>query len=167
MTTICFKNELVNSQDDLMRFANHLTADRDEANDLVQETILRALDNQDKFTNDTNFKGWMRTIMRNLFINNYRRVARDQSLNDENKNLFWQNLRDEDAQEESANIYDLKEIHRILGELPHELRVPFLMYVSGFKYREIADKLGLPLGTVKSRIFFSRQRLQRDLKDFR
>jgi RNA polymerase sigma-70 factor (ECF subfamily) len=63
--------------------------------------------------------------------------------------------------------YDLKEMRRIVNALPKEYRVPFAMYVSGFKYREIADKLNLPLGTVKSRIYFTRQRLQEDLKDFR
>ena len=62
--------------------------------------------------------------------------------------------------------YDLKEMHRIVNSLPRDYKVPFSMHVSGFKYREIADRLGLPLGTVKSRIFFTRQRLQQELKDF-
>ena len=68
--------------------------------------------------------------------------------------------------ESTESAYDLKEMHRIVNALPREYKVPFSMHVSGFKYREIAEKLGLPLGTVKSRIFFTRQKLQQELKDF-
>lgn len=82
-------------------------------------------------------------------------------------NLFHLNLPQDSGFDSTEGAYDLKEIHRIVNALPKDYRVPFAMYVSGFKYREIAEKLGLPLGTVKSRIFFTRQRLQNDLKDFR
>ena len=71
------------------------------------------------------------------------------------------------AKESTERAYDLKEMHRVVNKLPKEYRVPFAMHVSGFKYREIAEKLNLPLGTVKSRIFFTRQKLQEELKDFR
>ena len=144
-----------------------MTADREEANDLLQETSLKALDNEEKFTPDTNFKGWMYTIMRNIFINNYRKTVRDQTFVDQTDNLFHLNLPQDSGFDSTEGAYDLKEIHRIVNALPKDYRVPFAMYVSGFKYREIAEKLGLPLGTVKSRIFFTRQRLQNDLKDFR
>ena len=133
MNSITFKKDLVGVQNDLLRFAYKLTSDREEANDLLQETSLKALDNEDKYMPDTNFKGWIYTIMRNIFINNYRKVVRDQTFVDQTDNLY---------------------------------KVPFSMHVSGFKYREIAEKLGLPLGTVKSRIFFTRQKLQQELKDF-
>ena len=144
-----------------------LTADREEANDLLQETSLKALDNEEKFTPDTNFKGWMYTIMRNIFINNYRKTVRDQTFVDQTDNLFHLNFSQESGFDSTEGAYDLKEIHRVVNALPKDYRVPFAMYVSGFKYREIAEKLGLPLGTVKSRIFFTRQRLQNELKDFR
>ena len=132
MKTVDFTQHLLNVQSELFRFAFKLTADREEANDLLQETSLKALDNEEKFTPDTNFKGWMYTIMRNIFINNYRKTVRDQTFVDQTDNLFHLNFSQE----------------------------------SGFD-REIAEKLGLPLGTVKSRIFFTRQRLQNELKDFR
>ena len=147
MKSLSFRKDLIGVQDELLRFAYKLTTDREEANDLLQETSLKALDNEDKYTPDTNFKGWMYTIMRNIFINNYRKVVRDQT--------------------STERTYDLKEMHRVVNALPKEYRVPFAMHVSGFKYREIAEKLNLPLGTVKSRIFFTRQKLQEELKDFR
>ena len=167
MKTVDFTQHLLNVQSELFRFAFKLTADREEANDLLQETSLKALDNEEKFTPDTNFKGWMYTIMRNIFINNYRKVVRDQTFVDQTDNLYHLNLPQDASYESTERAYDLKEMHRVVNKLPKEYRVPFAMHVSGFKYREIAEKLNLPLGTVKSRIFFTRQKLQEDLKDFR
>ena len=167
MKTLDFKNELLAIQDELLRFAYKLTADVEEANDLLQETSLKALDNEDKFEPDTNFRGWMYTIMRNIFINNYRKQVRDQTFVDHTDNLYHINQSKDMAFDSTETAYDLKEIRRAVNRLPKEYRIPFSMHVSGFKYREIAEKLGLPLGTVKSRIFFTRQRLQVELKDFR
>ena len=166
-TTSNFAQNLLGMQSELRRFALKLTADTEDADDLLQETSLKALDNEDKYTPDTNFKGWMYTIMRNIFINNYRKTVRDQTFVDQTENLFHLNLPQDSGFESTEGNYDLKEIRKIVHSLPKEYRVPFSMYVSGFKYREIAEKLGLPIGTVKSRIFFTRQRLQKDLKDFR
>ena len=167
MRTMDFTQNLLGMQAELRRFALKLTADKEEADDLLQETSLKALDNEDKYTPDTNFKGWMYTIMRNIFINNYRKTVRDQTFVDHTDNLFHLNLPQDSGFVSTEGNYDLKEIRRIVNALPKEYRVPFSMYVSGFKYREIAERLGLPIGTVKSRIFFTRQRLQKDLKDFR
>ena len=166
MKTLNFTQDLLNIQSELLRFAYKLTSDRDEANDLLQETSLKALDNEDKYTPDTNFKGWMYTIMRNIFINNYRKVVRDQTFVDQTENLYHLSQSQDSGFDSTEGAYDIKEIHKIVNSLPKEYRVPFAMHVSGFKYREIADKLDLPLGTVKSRIFFTRQKLQLQLKDF-
>ena len=157
MNNITFKKDLLGVQEDLLRFAYKLTSDREEANDLLQETSLKALDNEEKYTPDTNFKGWIYTIMRNIFINNYRKVVRDQTFVDTTDNLYHLNLPRDAAFESTESAYDLKEMHRIVNALPREYKIPF---------SEIAEKLGLPLGTVKSRIYFTRQKLQQDLKDF-
>ncbi len=167
MKSISFRKDLIGVQDELLRFAYKLTTDREQANDLLQETSLKALDNEDKFLPDTNFKGWMYTIMRNIFINNYRKVVRDQTFVDHTDNLYHINLSKDQGFDSSQSSYDLKEMRRIVSNLPKEYKVPFSMHVSGFKYREIAERLHLPLGTVKSRIFFTRQKLQQELKDFR
>ena len=166
MKSLSFRKDLIGVQEELLRFAYKLTADREEANDLLQETSLKALDNEEKYVPDTNFKGWMYTIMRNIFINNYRKIVRDQTFVDQTDNYYHLNLPQDSGFISTEGAYDLKEMHRIVNALPKEYKVPFSMHVSGFKDREIADKLGLPLGTVKSRIFFTRQRLQQELKDF-
>ncbi|NDW12120.1 RNA polymerase sigma factor [Bacteroides sp. 214] len=162
-----FQENLVGAQDELLRFALKLTSNRDDANDLLQETTLKALDNEDKFMPETNFKGWMYTIMRNIFINNYRKIVREQTYVDQTDNLYYLNLPQGSGFDSTESSYDLKEMRKIVNALPKEYRIPFSMHVAGFKYREIAEKLNLPLGTVKSRIFFTRQKLQEDLKDFR
>lgn len=167
MRTANFAQDLLSVQTELLNFAYKLTADREEANDLLQETSLKALDNEDKYTAETNFKGWIYTIMRNIFINNYRKALRDQTYVDQTDNQFYLNQNIDIEGDSTEGSYDLKEMCRIVNALPKEYRIPFSMYVSGFKYREIADKLGLPLGTVKSRIYFTRQKLQEELKDFR
>ncbi len=167
MRTANFAQNLLSLQPELLNFAYKLTADHEEANDLLQETSLKALDNEDKYTDETNFKGWIYTIMRNIFINNYRKALRDQTYVDTTDNQYFLN-QGIDVEVDSTEVaYDLKEIRHIVNGLSKEYRVPFAMYVSGFKYREIAERLGLPLGTVKSRIYITRQKLQQDLKDFR
>jgi RNA polymerase sigma-70 factor (ECF subfamily) len=105
--------------------------------------------------------------MRNIFINNYRKEVRDQTFVDHTDNLFHINQPREFESYSTENNYDSKEIYRVVHSLPRDYRIPFLMHISGFKYREIAERLGLPLGTVKSRIFFTRQQLQKLLKDYR
>ena len=160
MNNITFKKDLLGVQDDLLRFAYKLTSDREEANDLLQETSLKALDNEEKYTPDTNFKGWIYTIMRNIFINNYRKVVRDQTFVDTTDNLYHLNLPRDAAFESTESAYDLKEMHRVVNALPKEYRIPFAMHVSGFKYREIAERTGVSLGTIKSRIFHCRKKLK-------
>ena len=167
MRTANLAQDLLSVQTELLNFAYKLTADREEANDLLQETSLKALDNEEKYTAETNFKGWIYTIMRNIFINNYRKALRDQTYVDQTDNQYYLTQNFDIEGDSTEGSYDLKEMHRIVNALPKEYRIPFSMYVSGFKYREIADKLGLPLGTVKSRIYFTRQKLQEELKDFR
>ena len=166
MKSLSFRKDLIGVQEELLRFAYKLTANREEANDLLQETSLKALDNEEKYVPDTNFKGWMYTIMRNLFINNYRRVTREMSMMDDSYSIGRQNLLEVEDGERFEYAYDLKELHKVINAVPESMRKPFLMYVAGFKYNEIAEKMGLPIGTIKSRLFFVRKRLQKELKEF-
>ena len=159
-------SKIVGMESELRHFALKLTADQDSANDLVQDCMLKALDNKEKFVHAQNFKGWMYTIMRNLFINNYRRVTREMSMMDDSYSIGRQNLLEVEDGERFEYAYDLKELHKVINAVPESMRKPFLMYVAGFKYNEIAEKMGLPIGTIKSRLFFVRKRLQRELKEF-
>lgn len=161
MATInSFRSELVNLQSNLLSFAYQLTSDREAAADLLQETTLKALDNEEKFTSDTNFKGWVFTIMRNIFINNYRRTVRQATVVDSSEDLYQINSYQESALESPEDTIAVKDINAILKTFDADFRIPFNMHIAGYKYSEIAEHMGLPVGTVKSRIFFTRKRLR-------
>lgn len=168
MNAALFQQKLLGLQDNMMNFALMLTANREDAQDLLQETTLKVLDNQDKFVDNVNFKGWVLTVMRNLFINNYRRVVRNQTIIDASANLYnVQSVSESHAVSSPEQLYNIQEINCAIEELNSDLKAPFSMFLLGYKYHEIAENLDLPLGTVKSRIFFARQELQGRLKDFR
>lgn len=151
----------------MLNFAYMLTSNREDAYDLLQDTTLKVLDNEDKYVDNTNFKGWVFTIMRNIFINNYRRVAREATMVDQTEDLYHLNLPQESGLETPEGGVAVGEITDAINSFPEEYRVPFSMLVAGYKYNEIAEKMNLPLGTVKSRIFFARQKLQELLKDYK
>lgn len=162
-----FKSSVLGMQSNLLSFAMKLTLDRDEAQDLVQDTTLKALNNEEKFVDNTNFKGWMLTIMRNIFINNYRKSARENTMVDASEDLYHLNLKQDSGFETPDGAYAVGEISTIIAGFPADYREPFTLHVAGYKYEEIAEKLSMPLGTVKSRIFFTRKRLREILKDYR
>jgi len=162
-----FQTKLMNLQSNLLNFAFMLTSNRDDAYDLLQDTTLKALDNQEKYTENTNFKGWVFTIMRNIFINNYRRTARAATVVDTTDNLYHLNLSQDSGLDTPEGSYATQEIVGAINELSEDYRVPFSMHVAGYKYNEIAEKMDLPLGTVKSRIYFARKRLQERFADYR
>ncbi len=151
----------------MLNFAFTLTSNKEEAYDLLQDTTLKALDNEDKYVDNVNFKGWVFTIMRNIFINNYRKVVRSATIIDQTEDLFHLNLPQDSGFETPEGSFAVKEISDIINAFPDEYRIPFSMHISGYKYSEIAKKMSLPLGTIKSRIFFARQKLQATLKDYR
>lgn len=154
-------------QGNMLNFAYMLTSNREDAYDLLQDTTLKVLDNEDKYVDNTNFKGWVFTIMRNIFINNYRRVAREATMVDQTEDLYHLNLPQESGLETPEGGVAVGEITDAINSFPDEYRVPFSMLVAGYKYNEIAEKMNLQLGTVKSRIFFARQKLQELLKDYK
>lgn len=158
MTKIEFQNELINLQDCLMRFAYSLTFDNEDAKDLLQSTNLKALTNCNQFKENTNLKAWTFTIMKNTFINIYRKAIKQNTTYDINDNLFLMNNKFENNRPDSQ--YSHNEINKKIEELDDNFRIPFQMHTSGYKYKEIAERLNLNLGTVKSRIFFSRKKLK-------
>lgn len=162
-----FEAKLIDLQNNMMNFALTLTSNREEAKDLLQETTLRALDNKEKYYENVNFKGWVFTIMHNIFVNNYRRIVRSHTMIDQTENLYHLNMPQDSGFDTPEGAYTVAEISRVMNSFPNEYKVPFTMHVSGYKYEEIAQQLELPIGTVKSRIFFARKRLQELLKDYK
>lgn len=165
--TLSFKQRLLGLQGNLFNFACQLTSNRDAAQDLVQDTTLKVLDNEAKYVDNVNFKGWVFTIMRNIFINNYRRQVRSATVIDTTEDLYHLNLSQESGIDNPEGSFAAKEISIAINSFADEYKIPFSLYVAGYKYSEIAEKMNLPLGTVKSRIFFARKRLQGILKDYR
>lgn len=160
MASAKFQSNLMSLQANMLNFAFMLTNNRDDAYDLLQDTTLKALDNENKYADNTNFKGWVFTIMRNLFINNYRRGVRAATIIDTTDNLYHLNISQDSALESPEDSYGASEITAAINELSDEYRIPFSMHVAGYKYNEIAQQMNLPLGTIKSRIFFARKKLQ-------
>ncbi len=166
MNALQFQTNLVSIQDNMMSFALQLTANREDAQDLLQDTTLKVLNNKDKFIDNVNFKGWVMTVMRNIFINNYHRVVRTQGIIDQGADIYNVETVYDSGSDSPLGSYEIKEITDSINGLNEELKAPFSMFVSGYKYHEIAEKMDIPLGTIKSRIFFARQELQKELKDF-
>jgi RNA polymerase sigma-70 factor (ECF subfamily) len=166
MTQLQFRNTLVGLEDKLYYFALSLTSDPEKAQDLLQETFLKALNYSDKFKTNTNFKAWIYTIMKNTFINDYRRNVKTKSTFDTTNNDFHISLSKNVDYPAPDSEHSAKEIHKKIELLEKEFREPFKMFLNGYKYKEIAEHLNLPLGTVKSRIFFTRKKLGKMLHEY-
>lgn len=162
-----FQTRLLGLQNNLLNFAYQLTSNREQAQDLLQDTTLKALDNEDKYVDNVNFKGWIFTIMRNIFINNYRQNVRKATVIDQTEDLYHLNISQDSGLSTPEGSYAVKEISVALNSFSDDYRIQFNMFVAGYKYNEIAEAMNLPLGTVKSRIFFARKTLRKQLKDYR
>jgi RNA polymerase sigma factor (sigma-70 family) len=164
MSTVEFNQMLVNNAEFLKPFAITLTRDSEAAKDLFQETLFRALANKDKYSVGTNIKAWLYTIMRNIFINNYRRKVKQNTIFDSTPNDFLINQNQGVVANNAESNLRLKDIQEAIHNLPQIFRNPFLLYFDGFKYHEIAEMLGEPLGTIKSRIHFARKLLKTQIE---
>ncbi|PZP52399.1 MAG: RNA polymerase subunit sigma [Pseudopedobacter saltans] len=161
-----FDDILVSNADFLKPFATKLTRDSDLARDLFQETMFRALANKDKYNVGTNIKAWLYTIMRNIFINNYRRKAKLHTVFDGTPNEAMINNNTTSIPNDSIAHTSMKEVKTAINDLPEIFRKPFMLYFEGYKYHEIAHVLGEPLGTIKSRIHFARKLLKKKIARF-
>ena len=160
MSTLEFNNLVMQYTNPLKSFAINLTKDMEDANDLLQETRFRALSNKDKYKDGTNIKAWLFTIMKNIFINNYRKRVKRNTIFDSTSNMYYINSSDTLIHNGGEANCVMEDIEHAISNLNDDYRVPFMKFFNGFKYQEIADELNLPLGTVKSRIFFARKELK-------
>jgi RNA polymerase sigma-70 factor (ECF subfamily) len=162
--TADFGTEIMQYQRILRPFAFNLTHSMEESEDLIQDTFYRAIANKDKFSEGTNIKAWLFTIMKNIFINNYRKNQKKNVITDTSDNQYLLNSTKKVEHNGSEVNFLAADIEKAMQEVSIDFTAPFMMYFNGFKYQEIAEQLNLPLGTVKSRIFFARKELQNKLK---
>lgn len=166
MSTVEFDRLLLLNSEFLKPFAVTLTRDSESAKDLVQETMYRAVANREKYNFGTNIKAWLYTIMRNIFINNYRKKVKQNVILDSSTNDFLLNHNQAAIKNLAESKLNVKEIQTEINHLPSIFKNPFLLYFDGYKYHEIAEMLQEPLGTVKSRIHFARKLLKERIARF-
>jgi RNA polymerase sigma factor (sigma-70 family) len=159
MTAIEFCKQLLDLEQSLLKYAYRLRLNSADAKDLVQETFLKVLLSRDKFVDTGYLKAWTFTIMRNTFINNYRHNVLQNTFCDRTDETFYFNLTKTSGSDNPDSSYSAKEITESIEQLNDKFRVPFKMYIEGYKYKEIADTIKLKIGTVKSRIFLARKLL--------
>ncbi|MEI6507704.1 MAG: sigma-70 family RNA polymerase sigma factor [Bacteroidota bacterium] len=166
MTAIEFKNKVHKESRSLKSYAYQLTRNTEDSNDLVQDTMLKAFTYQDKFTEGTNLKGWLYTIMKNTFINNYRRMVKRNTFIDQTDNDYYLDSSSLSVKNDGEIRFMMKDIENAIDSLPISLKKPFTMNFKGFKYHEISEILHIPIGTVKTRIFVARRHLREQLSGY-
>ncbi|MGK7397432.1 MAG: RNA polymerase sigma factor [Candidatus Cyclobacteriaceae bacterium M3_2C_046] len=166
MTAQEFNYTVTQKSQDLKYHALKFTKDVEDANDLIQETRLKAITNREKFKTGTNLKAWLFTIMRNTFITNYQKMSRRKTVLDSTDNLHLLNSGDYVASNYGESKFVLEDIKNAMGQVDDQFKTPFMMHFRGLKYQEIAEKLSIPIGTVKNRIHVARKLLQNELKDY-
>lgn len=166
MTALEFDSKIQGLSRFLRPFALKLTRDVEDADDLMQETMLKAISNREKFAEGTNLKAWLYTIMKNTFITQYHRMVRRNTFIDTTENLHYLNSPEHTTENASEGSFAMDDINEALDNLKSEYRDPFLMYFRGFKYHEIAEQLDIPIGTVKNRIHIARKFLKDELSTY-
>lgn len=167
MTSVEFSYSLNQLSGVLKPFALKLTRDMDDANDLLQDTMVKAYTNQDKFAEGTNLKAWLYTIMKNTFITNYQKMVRRATFVDTTENLHYINSSSTLIENSAYGDFAIDDIYQAIERLEDIFSTPFLLYYRGFKYHEIADRLNIPIGTVKNRIHIARKYLKEDLSVYK
>ncbi|MBK7291058.1 MAG: RNA polymerase sigma factor [Chitinophagaceae bacterium] len=166
MSATEFNQMLISQADFLKPFAINLTRDSEAAQDLFQETLYKALANHEKYNTGTNIKAWLFTIMRNIFINDYRRKSKQKTIFDNTPNDYLLDYKQSTISNDAESDMRLKEVKKAVEELPEIFKTPFKLYFDGYKYNEIADALAEPLGTIKSRIHFARKLLKEQINRY-
>lgn len=167
MSTLEFSNLISSHRSFLHQLAMKLTKDIDDAKDLIQETFFKAIKNKDKYKEGTNIKGWLYTIMKNTFINQYRKKKFQNTFIDDTDNKFFISYSSRDKVVQSDKNLDMEYLMKRIEDIDKVYLETFMMYYNGYKYEEIAEIMNIPLGTVKSRIFLARKKMMERLKDYR
>ncbi len=166
MTIIEFNHKVTSEEKPLRHFALQLTRNEEDANDLVQETMLKALVYREKFSEGTNLKGWLYTIMKNSFINNYRRIVKRNTFIDATDNTYYIDSTNHSTENQGEVKFLGRDLENAIQTLSDDLKTTFELNMLGFKYHEIAEQLNIPIGTVKTRIFVAKRKLREQLKSY-
>lgn len=159
MTTLEFNAQYQPLEELLFAFAIKLTKDKVNAQDLMQETLCRAFKSKNRFKTGTNFKAWITTIMRNNYINDYRKLKTRNKVEAPIEDYGYM-VENKTTEGNAASIIMMKELTSMVGSLSPDFQRPFVMFTDGYHYDEIAAEMNIPIGTVKSRIFFARKKLK-------
>ena len=165
-----FQSETLPHQNALYNFALNMVRNSDDAQDLVQETYYRAYRSYHQFENATNSKAWMIMILKNTFINNYRKLKREPGKVDYDEiEKFYENIKSNQTRDNNLdfdfynNLFD-DELSTALAKLPVKMREVYLLCdLEGYTYEEIANIVSIPIGTVRSRLHRARKLLQDEL----
>ncbi|WP_164110779.1 MULTISPECIES: RNA polymerase sigma factor [Sphingobacterium] len=158
-----FNNLVIQHSISLKSYARNFTKDQEDANDLVQDTVVKAITYFKNFRDGTNLKGWLYTIMKNTFINNYRRLTKTNTFITQEEDISPSNLLVSAHLNTGENKFIMEDINKALATLSDEYYTPFTMYFEGYKYNEIAEYLQIPIGTVKTRIHVARKVMKKSL----
>lgn len=167
MNRIEFNSLVIQHSNSLKSYARNFTKDQDDANDLVQDTLLKAVTYFKNFRDGTNLKGWLYTIMKNTFINNYRRLTKTNSFITQEEEISPSNLVISATINNGENKFVMEDINSALSTLTEDYYTPFTMYFEGYKYHEIAEHLSIPIGTVKTRIHVARKLMKKTLSAYK
>ncbi len=159
-----FESLVQNEMQSMKSLAMQLTRNLEDANDLVQETVLKALRYKEKYKEGTNLRGWVLTILKNTFINNYRRMVKRKTFIDSTDNTYFLDLPSHRTENQAEIKFIRKDLESAISILQPELKVTFMLNIEGFKYHEIAEELNIPIGTVKTRIFVAKRILRKKLQ---
>ena len=166
MTSIEFNTQVVRQSGHLRSYALNFTHNIADAEDLVQDTLVKAITYYNKFEEGTNLKGWLYTIMKNTFINNYRRIVKINAMVTQSDEIPSPSLMYSSTKNDGEAKFVMRDIQHAIENLSDDYKVPFTMYYDGFKYHEVADHLNIPIGTVKTRIHVARQTLKKELRSY-
>lgn len=164
MNNMTFTTQICGYRPSLMQFAIKFTGNNDDADDLVQDTMIKAIRYEKLYKEGTNLRAWLFTIMKNTFINNYRSLVKKTSVVVPGEVLLAYPLPSHASRNQCEAKFIKEDINKALMNLLPVYSVPFLRYFEGYKYHEIALELNIPIGTVKTRIHVARRMLQANLK---
>lgn len=166
MNRVEFSNKVIQEVASLNNYAFHFTRDNENASDLVQDTMVKAFSYYKKFRTGTNLRAWLYTILKNTFINYYRKQVKTNALIIKTDSISSADLYRSSFRNGAEGRFVMNDIEQALAQLSAEYYEPFTMYYEGYKYHEIAHHFHIPIGTVKTRIHVARQQLKKKLKTY-